>query len=176
MIDSDKRADEFVRLFTGSARWVFSYILTLVHIKADAEEIFQETNTTLWQKFDEFVPGTSFRNWAAQVAYFKVLQYRERQRRSPVLFDDALLESIHGTATKMAGQLDEVHWALEKCREKLPDADRELLRQRYESGASTESVASRLGRSSRTVYRALDRIHQSLYDCIRGELSAEDQR
>jgi len=175
MIDSDKRTDEFVRLFTGSARWVFSYILTLVHVKADAEEIFQETNATLWQKFDEFVPGTSFRNWAAQVAHYKVLQYRQRQRRSPLLFDDTLLEAIHGTATQMANQLDDLHWALEKCCDKLPDSDRELLRYRYESGASTQNVASLVGRSSRAVYRALDRIHQSLYDCIRGEMSAEDK-
>lgn len=54
------RAEEFAREFTTHGRFVWSYIRTLVPHKADAEDIFQDVNTKLWQKFDEFESGTTF--------------------------------------------------------------------------------------------------------------------
>lgn len=170
------KTNEFVLLFSKDGRWIFSYILMLVANKADAEEIFQETSVTLWQKFNEFVPGTSFRAWATQVAHYKVLHYRARKQTSPMLLDDTVLEAVHGTATGMTDRLDDLHWALEKCRDKLADGDRELLDRRYEPDATTQKVADSLGRSARAVYRALDRIHAALYDCIHREIRAEDRR
>jgi RNA polymerase sigma-70 factor, ECF subfamily len=169
-----KNTDDFVLLFTKDARWVFSYILMLVPNKADAEEVFQETSVTLWQKFGEFAAGSSFRAWALQVAYYKVLHYRARCKSSPLLLDDSVLEAIHGTAATMSEQLDDLHWALEKCRTKLTAEQRDLLDRRYGPNATTQSVAQDLGRSPRAVYRALDRIHQALYECIRREMSTEE--
>jgi RNA polymerase sigma-70 factor, ECF subfamily len=169
-----RKTDEFVLLFTKDARWIFSHILMLVPNKADAEEVFQETSVTLWQKFGEFAAGSSFRAWAMQVAYYKVLHYRARRKTSPLLLDDSVIEAIHGTATAVSERLDDLHWALERCREKLTAEERDLLDRRYEPTATTQSVADELGRSARTVYRALDRIHQLLYECIRREMSAEE--
>jgi RNA polymerase sigma-70 factor, ECF subfamily len=174
MVNSGDRTNEFVQLFTVNARWVFAYIFMLVPNKDDAEEIYQETNTTLWQKFDEFVPGSNFRNWATQVAHYKILQYRDKRRRSPVLLDDALLEKARGTVARMGDRFDDLQWALEKCRDRLTPADRELLRKRYEPDATTQSVAEQMGHSVWMVYRALERIHQGLYDCIRRKLAAEE--
>lgn len=127
------------------------------------------------EKFDEFVSGSGFRAWATQVAHYKVLHYRARKKNSPLLLDDTVLEAVHGTAANMTDRLDDLHWALEKCRGKLSDTDRELLDRRYEPGATTPKVADTLGRSPRAVYRALDRIHVALHDCIRQEMSAEDR-
>ena len=127
------RTDEFVRLFTKDGRWIFSYILMLVPHKADAEEVFQETSTTLWQKFDEFLSGSNFRAWAIQVARYKVLQHRARKQCSPLLLDDAVLEAVHNTAVTLNDRLDNLHQALEKCRGKLSESDRELLDRRYDS-------------------------------------------
>jgi RNA polymerase sigma-70 factor, ECF subfamily len=169
------RTGEFVRLFSKDGRWIFSYILMLVPRKADAEEIFQETSVTLWQKFGEFASGSNFRAWATQVAHYKVLQYRASRQSDPLLLDDAVLEAVHGTAAAMNDQLDDLHLALEKCRGKLSGDDRDLLDRRYESGATTQRIAEMLGRSPRAIYRALDRIHQALYDCIRQEMSGEDR-
>ena len=85
-------------LFSKDARWIFSYIRMLMPNKADAEEVFQETSLTLWQKFGEFVAGSNFRAWAIQVAHYKVLHYRAKRKSNPVLMDDAVLEAIHATA------------------------------------------------------------------------------
>ena len=165
--------DDFVLLFTKDARWIFSYILMMVPNKTDAEEVFQETSLTLWQKFGEFVAGSNFRAWAMQVAYYKVLHHRMKRKANPVLMDEEVLEAVHGTALGLADRLDDLHWALDKCRSKLPDEDRALLDRRYDPSATTQSVADELGRSTRAVYRALDRIHQALHDCIRREMAVE---
>jgi RNA polymerase sigma-70 factor (ECF subfamily) len=169
------RTDEFVRLFSKDGRWIFSYILMLVPHKADAEEVFQETSVTLWQKFDEFLSGSNFRAWAIQVAHYKVLQHRVRKQGAPLLLDDAVLEAVHNTAVTLNDRLDDLHQALEKCRGKLSESDRELLDRRYESGATAQNIAATLGRSPRAVYRALDRIHRALYDCIREEMSGDER-
>jgi RNA polymerase sigma-70 factor (ECF subfamily) len=169
------RTDEFVRLFTRDGRWVFSYVLMLVPHKFDAEEVFQETSVTLWQKFDGFVSGTNFRAWATQVARNKVLQYRARKRTGPLLLDDAVLEAVHNTALALNDRLGDLHQALEKCRNKLSAEDRGLLDRRYGSGATAQSIAEALGRSPRAVYRALDRIHRVLYECIQQEIGAGDR-
>jgi RNA polymerase sigma-70 factor, ECF subfamily len=169
------QTDNFVLLFTKDARWIFSYILMLVPNKADAEEVFQETSATLWQKFSEFKSGSSFRAWAMQVAYYKVLHLRAKRKHSPMLMDDTLLDAVHTTAMSMSDRLDDLHWALEQCRAKLNKDDRELLDRRYEPSATTQSVADALGRSSRAIYRSLDRIHQALYDCIRRETGVKER-
>jgi len=51
--------------------------------------------------------------------------------------------------------------------------DRTLIRRRYESGAAVQMVAADLGRSVQAVYRALNRIHLALLDCIQRTLRAE---
>ncbi len=173
---TDSMGNDFVLLFTKDARWIFSYILMLVPNKVDAEEVFQETSLTLWQKFSEFIPDSNFRAWAIKVAHYKVLHYRAKRKSSPLLLDDTVLEAIHGTAATMTDRLDDLHWALEKCRSKLSDDDRNMLDRRYEPNATTKTVADELGRSPRSIYRTLDRIHQVLYECIRQEMSAEVRR
>ena len=54
------RTSEFVALFAAHDRGIYKHILTLLVDPATTQEVFQETSVTLWQKFDEFQPGSSF--------------------------------------------------------------------------------------------------------------------
>ena len=129
------RTNEFLRLFAKDGRWIFSYILMFIPHKADAEEVFQETSIILWKKFDEYVSGSSFLAWATQVAHYQVLHhYRTKKQIRLLLLDEAALEAVHHTAVTLNDRVDDLHQALEKCRSKLSDNDRELLDHRYESG------------------------------------------
>ena len=76
-----KRYDEFaglVRLHTGQ---VLAYINALVLDWNNADNLFQETCLVLWQKFDEFRPGTNFLAWALHIANFKVMKFRTQESR-----------------------------------------------------------------------------------------------
>ena len=60
---SDEKIEQFVSLLTRYQQRVYLFILSLVPDRADAEDVLQETNLVLWQKFDDFTPGSdSLRN------------------------------------------------------------------------------------------------------------------
>jgi len=171
---SDRQApDEFTRLFTTSQRPIYLYIRSLVANAADVEELWQETNLVLWQRFASFEPGTNFLAWAKQIAYNKVLNYRTRRHR-PLQFSDAFMERL-AEASKQTSDRNGLRLvALNRCVEKLVDEDRELIHLRYSPGVTCEILAQALDRSVRSVYKAVARIRATLLGCVRQEMARED--
>ena len=167
----------FLRLFLQNERRIYAYILTLLPHRADADDILQEASLVLWDKFDEDNPPADFAAWGCRIAYFKVLDFLKKRRRSHVHFSQAMLERIGETAVDHADalQLDERRLALERCIEKLRPKDRELLVQRFADGATTQSTAAQVGRSVEAVYKALSKIRQVLFDCVTRTLAREGQ-
>ena len=151
------------------------YIRSLVANTADVDELWQETNLVLWQRFADYQPGTNFLAWARRVAYNKVLNYRTH-RRGPLQFSDDFLDRL-ATASERASdrhapRLD----VLKDCAGKLPPPDRELIELRYSPHATCQSVAQALGRSIQSVYKAVTRIRAQLLECIRREIAKEDRK
>src|SRR5690348_5657938 len=85
---SDVDREEFARMFSRNARRIYGFIMTLVFNHHDAEEVFQNTNVILWNKFAEFEPGTNFFAWASRIAYFEVLSLMKQKRRSQTMSDE----------------------------------------------------------------------------------------
>ena len=48
----------------------------------------------LWQKLDEFTPGTDFVRWACRVAYFEVQKHRHRQHVRGMLLSQAFVDLL----------------------------------------------------------------------------------
>jgi RNA polymerase sigma-70 factor (ECF subfamily) len=165
----------FLRLFLQNERRLYAYILTLLPNRADADDILQESSLILWDKFDENNPPDDFAAWGCRIAYFKILDFLKKRRRSRVQFSQAMLERIGETAVEQAGtlQLEERRTALARCIEKLRQRDRDLLVQRFAEGATTQSTAAQVGRSVEAVYKALSKIRQSLFDCVTRTLARE---
>jgi len=89
--DDPRRHELFMRHFTANQRHIYLYIRSLTSSTADCEEIFQQTNLLLWQKFDTFTPGTNFKAWAFRIAWFEVRNHRSRSGKGNVRFTDAFL-------------------------------------------------------------------------------------
>ena len=166
MIESPRSA-EFIRLWMLHGQRVYGYLLTLASNYTDADELYQDVGMTLWEKFDEFTPGTSFEAWARQVALNKVRNFRKLRRHGTVLCSPEFLDTIHERFTEQAETLNAQHTVFADCFNKLPRKQKDLITQRYEPGATPKSVASQTGRSLAAVYQALRRIHNSLFDCVR---------
>ncbi len=160
------QTSEFVALLTRESRWIYSYILTLVPNRADADEIFQETSATLWRKFEQFESGTSFRAWALRVAHFEALQYRHKQKGLPVSLGEAFYEAVERVAMPKLEKANDMLAALEECFGLLGERSQQLLRRRYQPEGSVNDIAEADGRSNWSVYRALAKIHSTLYECI----------
>ena len=61
---NERLHDEFTRVFTVNQRAIYLYIRSLVANSADVDELWQETNLVLWQRFADYQPGTNFLAWA----------------------------------------------------------------------------------------------------------------
>lgn len=168
----DSRADEFVRLLGQHQRRLYLYVLTLVPNAADAEEVLQNTNLVLWREFGQFEPGTNFPAWACRVALNQVLAWRKKRQRDRLQFSDAFVEAV-AREVGDADELDDRACALAQCVEKLPTAQRDLIRLRYTEGGTIETVAARVNRTVEATYRALSRTRQTLHDCVTRQLARE---
>lgn len=179
MNGNSKRADDAERnkqlmlLLTQNQRRIFSYLYTLVPDRHDAEDLLQETNLVICEKFAEFRPGTDFVAWACQIAWWRVRAARQKFARSKVVFDDTVLEAVAHTALELRHEIDQRHEALEQCLKKLHARDRELVLSRYEPGSDVETAARRSGRSLVAAYKALGRIRKLLLDCVGNQLTVE---
>ncbi len=171
--DGGSAHDEFTRLFTVNQRAVYIYIRSLVANSADVDDLWQETNLVLWQRFADYRPGTDFLAWARRIAYNKVLNYRTH-RRPPLQFSDGFFERLAASGRAMDRPVVCLD-ALKQCADRLPPADRELIELRYGPDATCQTVAEALGRSVRSVYKAVSRIRTQLLECIRREMAKEDR-
>ena len=169
------KTELFIELLTLHQHRILMFILSLVRNQSDAEELLQETSLVLWNKFDEFEQGTSFKAWAFRVAYLKVLKYWEKRKDDRLRFDQEFLERVAEMASKTSDTACRQEEALARCLEKLPVKDLDLIRFRYQRGGTVKTAAEKLERSKQAVYQALTRIRQKLHDCVRMTLAVENR-
>jgi RNA polymerase sigma-70 factor (ECF subfamily) len=167
------RSKELLLLITQHQRRIFSYIYSMVPDRHDAEDLLQETNRIICEKFDQFTLGTDFVAWACQVAYWQVRAARQKFARAKVVFDQDLMDAVAKTAEELRPELDLRHEALARCLQKLHPRDRELVLTRYEPGGGVEEAAKRSGRSLDAAYKALGRLRKLLLDCVSHQLDLE---
>jgi RNA polymerase sigma-70 factor (ECF subfamily) len=167
------REQRFLQLFLSHERRIYGFILALVPIWSDADDLLQETSAVLWRKLDDFEPGTDFLAWALSIARFQVLNYRKKQRQSRARLSNQTVEALADQLMAYRERADARRDALAECLTKLSSRDRELIQMRYQPEATTQSVADSVGRSLKAVYKALNRIHTQLLLCIRQTLASE---
>lgn len=173
--DAEKTA-AFVALFSAHNRRIYAFVRALVHNRNDADEVFQETCTALWTKFDQYQPGTSFWSWACAVTRFEALRFLRRNRLHSRLFSDAFYETVERHTVESGAVLDSLQDALADCYAKLDADKRDMVDRMYRSGGTPKTVAAELGRSADSVYKALRRTHETLFECIQRRLKEQGDR
>lgn len=164
----------FVRLLTQHERRVYGYILKMVVNWSDADEILQETNVRLWEEFDRFEPGTDFAAWAIRVAHYQVLTWRKKRDRSRLVFGERAVQALADEQDRPGVSEDVRQAALAACLQRLSVNNRDLISRCYAGTSTIHDVAIQLGRSTQSVYKAVQRVRVSLQKCIEGRLALED--
>lgn len=172
-IDSSNRHREFLRAFTTHEPAVRAFVRRLVPSRTDADDILQEVSIVLWEKFDEFDRSGSFKSWACGIARFRVLAWLRDKGRERMVLDSEVVELIAEESLRAEPELEQQRDALEKCFEKIPNAQRDLLSQAYRRNASIQDVARTSGRTLSGFYQWLHRMRKRLLDCISRELAKE---
>lgn len=166
------KTGDFVQLMISCQSRLYAFIMSLVCDPDHAADILQQTNLVMWEKSDQFTPGTNFSAWAYQIARFQVMAHRQKRYRDRHVFDDETLAAIAGVFEQRAEGLDDKLTALSHCMNQLNDDSRTLIRNRYSDGFSVKQIADQLGYSANRVAVRLHRLRVALMECIeRGTLT-----
>jgi RNA polymerase sigma-70 factor (ECF subfamily) len=164
-----------VELLTRHKSQLFRFVFALVHSMPDAEDVFQQTAITMWDKFQEFQPGSDFYAWACSIAKFKALDHFKAKGRQRLYFSDELVAEI-AQRNSWQPELQQAKLrALAGCREKLSESDQKLLAACYGGGGNIRDAAEQIGRPVGSVYDSLSRIRRALFACIQRTLAGEGQ-
>ena len=125
---SDPHGVVFLRYFIQHQQEIYAYILTLVPNRNDADDLFQEALTVMWNKFERFEQGTNFVAWGIQISRFLILEYRRRKAsdRQVQLSEEVLDTLAQGMPTvqdRMAERLE----VLKGCLSHLDDRAKDIL-------------------------------------------------
>jgi RNA polymerase sigma-70 factor (ECF subfamily) len=174
MADGSDRHSRYIELLTSHQSRLFTFLYAHVLNMADAEDLYQQVAMVLWQKFDQFIPGTDFGAWAIRVADLTIKNFLRGKRRSKVYFSDEVIQRIEDFQTSLPlQQVTARSEALQGCLGRLSPADRELVEQCYGTEAKIKEIADNVGRSAGAIYTSLCRIRQALLACIERALASE---
>jgi RNA polymerase sigma-70 factor (ECF subfamily) len=165
-MDDLRRHERFMQLFLPVQRGLFGYLRTLVPNAADAEDVLQASAAVMWEKFDEFDPGTRFEYWAYHIARLQTLRYLKERKRGRLVFSEAAITLLADRSIAVSSSTREVMDSLDSCVEGLSPQDREILQLRFQPGATNRSVAVAVNRSESVVSRTLSRVYGNLLECI----------
>lgn len=152
---------------------LYGFIASLMGRLDSANDVLQETNLKLCRKAAEYDPGQPFLRWAFVFAKYEVLAWRTRQARSHLVFDDELVEKIAGCFETAESNSENELNVLEKCVEKLPSKQRELVTARYSGGESLQDIAVRLHMSENAAAALFYRLRKGLADCMTVSMGSE---
>lgn len=171
--DKSTEHKTFVGLLMPNQTRIQAFILTLVPNINDAEDIYQETVSLMWDKIDTFEEGTDFVAWAVTIAKYKILEFRSKYVRSKVQFTDQTHTLLESVATSQVSAVNDRLDALKNCLQKLPEKERDLLKMRYELDLSFRKMSQRIGKTSPAIHRTMSIILSKLTLCIRQSLRQE---
>jgi len=169
MDDSDAHA-RFTRLLLHHQPDILRSVRLLVPHAADAQEIMQDTSVALWKQFATYDPSRSFGQWARGFARIEVLRFRRKRGRRPALSDHAV-ELLATTELEMEAELDDRTEHLRDCLTHLPTKHRSMIHHYYTDEMDVAAIAAAQSRTVEAVYKSLQRVRQTLLDCIERKLS-----
>lgn len=165
----------FVSLLTANYHRISSFVFSMVPHHADAEEVLQESTALMWEKFENFDPGTDFVAWALTIARYRILSHYRDQSRSQLQLSDNVLELIDKAcrARHQSENTNQKRDALRECLKILSQKEARVIELKYSESLSTKKLSERLGVSIPTAYRYLSRIYDRLLHCVKQRLRYE---
>jgi RNA polymerase sigma-70 factor (ECF subfamily) len=157
---------QFVSLFARDSHRIFSFIFSLLHHRADAEDVFQRTSLILWQEFEKFDQRLEFAPWACGIAFYTVKNFRRVSARKRLTFNNELLEILADERVANQQSSDERIAVLDICLKKLSHSDRKLVDQAYQGTDTIKELASQFEQAAQTLYNRLNRIRRNLIECV----------
>ncbi len=172
----NKRPDKtkrFMRLLFANERRIYAYICVLVPDRVEADDLFQETLSVMWDKFDTFEEGRDFGAWGIGIAHNLIRNYRRKKARSRLSLEADIESLLEQEARQSIKSLDSRIEALRKCLAHLNPLDRKIIHLRYEEDISVQAIAEKVSSTIKVIYTKLARANDLLLRCIRRTLAEQ---
>ena len=167
--------DQFLDAYLAIQDGLRAFVQSVIGDRVQADDIVQEVALVLWRKCESFDPSrASFATWARGITGTEILRHRQRYARSRLVLNPEVIQGF-AAAWEELDEQDPRLEALEACVQQVPTKQRQALDLRYREGLEISEVASRLGRGTEAVGKALQRLRNALADCVRKRLLAEAQ-
>ena len=140
-----KDQSAFAELYKRTSSKLFGVCVRMLRDRSDAEEVLQETWTTVWRRAASFdADKASAITWLVTLARNKAID-RLRQHREQQLDDPLRLEEVaDGGATPAAGaETSQEYQRLQRCLETLEPQQRNAVREAFFTGATYNELATR---------------------------------
>lgn len=161
---------DYVQLMTRHQGDLRAFIISLMPGLPGVSDVLQETNLVLWQKRDNFRPGSNFMAWACTIARYEVMHQLHRARRDRrLVFSDELIETLVREPDATAAGSEHLA-ALGECLGQLEERERELVHYRYSEGRTLEELSRLRDKSAGALRTALFRIRAALKKCVQDKL------
>jgi RNA polymerase sigma-70 factor, ECF subfamily len=167
------KTDYFVRQLINHRKRIYAFILTLVGNSSDADDIMQDTAALMWQKYHQSEEIGDFSALGMRIAHLKVLEFRKRQYKNKIKFNNELFENILGGAVTAEEKLDERFEALKKCLSKLDETSRKLVQAQHQKGQTIKDIAASIKMSQHVAYKRIGKLHDQLLQCVNRTLKQE---
>lgn len=162
------KADGFLNRLMQKQMRIYAFILSMVRNYEDADDILQDTVNTMWQKYPESQPINDFVAWGIQIAYYKILDYRKKQRGNiHIHYNDQLFEKMLPVIKETDRYSDVRLEKLKSCLKRLGTRESKFIELRYYQDLKPRQISSLLGLSILNVYKIMSRIHSQLLQCVK---------
>jgi RNA polymerase sigma-70 factor, ECF subfamily len=151
-------------LYDRYSRPVYATAVRLLADASLAEELVQETFTSVWRRAKSFQSErASFSTWLYHITRNRAVDLDRRRRVRPLSVGDEPLQAVPGGPEPEAG-VD--GWDLARGLSRIPDEHREVLTLAYFEGLSQSEISRRTGVPLGTIKSrttaALKRLHRTM--------------
>lgn len=160
---------EFELLIGQHRAQMHGFVLSLVGNNSDAEDLLQQVCVILWEKRDQFEPGTNFLAWARKVARYRALNHWRKEKNRPqesLLLDEHLMQVTCERTEEREKEFARHRRALQACLERLTDRQREVVEAHYFDGKSIPQIATASGLKANAISQLLFRARAGLITCV----------
>jgi RNA polymerase sigma factor (sigma-70 family) len=140
---NDQKA--FAELYKRTSSKLFGVCLRMLHDRGEAEEVLQETYTTVWRRAASFdAAKASAITWLITLSRNKSID-RLRQHREELLDDPSRLdEAVDDQPTPAAdAETSQEYRRLQLCLDELEPQQRDSVREAFFTGATYNELATR---------------------------------
>lgn len=166
-----KRSEIFRTLMPERTKQV-ALAWSILRESQSAEDAYQDMLTKVLENENGFEGPRHLRDWAWKVLRNRCYELVRKQKYQVKLLDESILDlvdtELEGRDTQDFPQRVD---ALRLCIEGLSEKSRNTIKLRYFEGLRGIQVAERMGRKPDAVYKALQRIHTTLSECIQKKLT-----